>query len=754
MADAAENVIVHIEDGGDTTRIDPETGTIETDQPDGSVVVQLDAHRPKPDGDDDDGDKFYENLALTVPGMDLATIANDLYDAIESDNQSRQQYLQIRARGLDLLGLKLEEPKSTVGDSTSGVEGMSSVTNPLLLEAILKGWANARAELLPAEGPCKISVEGDETTSEDDLAEALERDMNWQLTKGMPEYYPDTSHMLLWGTYFGGSGFKKVYRCPMRRRPVSESVDVKDLIVSDTTKDLRSCGRITHEITMRPSVMKRMMKLGTYRDVTLTQPSPQPNAVESKIDRIQGTTQQNRRPEDQSHTLWECQCELDLPEGFDHPSMSGSTFKETGIPLPYLVTLDKDSREILSLRRDWKEDDAECERCQMYVKYPYVPGPGFYGTGMLNILGNLAAAMTAVDRESLDAGMFASFPGGLISKIAGRQNTSNFRVGCGEFAPVETNGQPIQSVVMAMPYKDPSPGLMALRDKLVAQAKELGGAVEIPASEGLQNVPVGTMLAQIEQNTKVMLAAHKDMCQAQGEEFDLIIELYRQHPEDFWRKFAKNKKCPKDYWNEEKLLRALDDCHLVPRADPNTPSHLHRVMKALAWVQLIAIPQFGPYLSIKEILMRVVHAMREDPTGAIIDPPPQAAQAPPLADEAKMLDAQAKVKSADVNALKAQTDATTKGAELASQEKIEQTRLQREEVIHQGDQINQGRELALKVKDQGLAERAQSLDESKHALDTGKAHHEAALNTAQAAHDAHMDLNPVPQPAKPGTEGK
>jgi hypothetical protein len=758
MADAAaaSDIVVHIEDEDNATRVDPATGTIEIDQPDGSVVVQLDAKRQsKPDGDE--GDKFYANLAIDIPGIRLGQIANDLIDAIQADDRSRGQYLQIRARGLDLLGLKLEEPKSSVGDSGSSIDGMSSVTNPLLLEAVLKGWANARAELLPAEGPVKISDEGDETAAEDEQAETLEKDFNYYLTKTATEYVPDTSHMLLWGTYFGGSGFKKVYRCPMRRRPVSESIDAKDLIVSDTTKDLKACGRVTHVITMRPSVMKRMKLLGAYRDATLTQPTPQPNVVDAKIAGIQGTQPTRDRPEDEPFTLYETQCEIDLEEGFDHPSMSGSQFKDAGIPLPYLVTIDKDSREILQLRRDWEEGDEECERDRMYVKYPYVPGPGFYGTGMLNILGNCSAAMTAAWREALDCGMFANFPGGLITKLGSRQNTSNFRLGPGEFVPVETNNLPIDKVAMPLPYKDVTSGLLKLIELITGQAKELGGSAEIPAGEGLQNIPVGTMLAQIEQATKVMAAAHKDMHQAQAEEIDLFTKLFRRHPEDFWRS---NKRCAPNTWDEQKLLAALDNCKLVPRSDPNTPSHLHRIMKAVAWANLIVIPAFAPFLNAKEILLRIVRAMREDPAGVVVDPPPSQPQGDPAAmatANAKVLDAQTKAQKLQIDAAKVGNDAQIKAGELAAETGIEQLRLKREEIIHRGDAAQQAQDTALDVRKQALAENQHSLEQAKvgHEASMGMREHSLdqarhGLDVEKARHDVRMDLTPEsPKPQKP-----
>ena len=711
-----EPLSITIDDDTETVRVDPVTGTVETDQPDGGVVVQLDAHKPRKDEDDED--PWFGNLVDEVDATKLGIIANELIDAIDADDRSRAGYLATRARGLDLLGIKLESPGAAVGDSASGVEGMSKVTNPLLLEALLKGWANAQAEMLPADGPMKVAVRGNETEQQDELADALERDFNHYLTKTAPEYYPETSHMLLWGTYFGGSGFKKVYRCPMRRRPVSESIDVKDLIVSDTTKDLRACGRITHEILMRPSVMRRMQLIGAYRDVGLTQPTPAPNVVQEKIAGIQGTQAAPSRPEDQPYNLYETQCELDLDEFVP----AGSQFKGERIPLPYLVTLDKDSREVLALRRDWDEDDEQCDRRRMYVKYPYVPGPGFYGTGLINILGNASAAMTAAWREALDAGMFASFPAGLIAKLGGRQNSVNFRLAPGEFPAVETNGMPINQIVMGLPYRDVTPGLMSMIDKIVAQAQGLGGVADIPTAEGIQNVPVGTMLAQIEQATKVVAAAHKGMHQAQSEEFDLIINLFRENPEDFWRA---NKVCPPNYWDEQKFLAALNERNLTPKSDPNVPSHLHRVMKALALVQLIGIPVFTPLMNPKETLLRCLRVIREDPQGLVVDPAPQ--QGPPdLLGQAKMMEAQVKGAKVQSDAATAAGKQDVERQDIASRERIAGLDLQGEVIAHAHD--------ADKARfTNTLAARTQAHEEACGA-------DEAAERRAGAVHDRLMDI--------------
>jgi hypothetical protein len=604
-----------------------------------------------------------------------------------------------------------------------------------LLEACLKGWANAQAELLPSDGPVKVANKDDQSIqSEDNLADAFERDLNHYFIKTATEYYPDTSHMLLWGTYFGGSGFKKVYRCP-----VSESVDEKDLIVSDTTKDLRSCARITHQILMRPSVMKRMELLGAYRRGPTTTPAPpQVNAVDAKIAGIQGTdpSPQKARPEDEPYTIWESQCELDLPE------FAPGKFKGEGIALPFLVTMDKESREIKAIRRDWKEDDEDCQRKRMWVKYPYVPGPGFYGTGLLNILGNASSALTAAWRLALDSAMFATFPSFLIAKLGGRQNTSDFRVGPGTGVPVETNNQPIGNIISPMPYKDVGPGMLALIDKVQQQTQALSAAGDIPTAEGVANVPVGTMLAQIEQATKVESAAHKGMHQAQAEEIELIVDLFRENPEDFWKA---NKICPKDYWNEQKFLTALENCNLEPASDPNTPSHIHRVAKGVALSQLIAVPAFTPIMDARGTLNTILGVIRQDPTNIVLPEQPVPANPPPdpnmIAANAKLISAQAAQTKAQVAAQSATQDAGLEAAKIQASQNVATVDLAKEMVIHKDDSAAAAK----------TAAQQHSLATAQHGLATQQAVHDANMDVAQHALNVHQVLNP-PVPTDSGSE--
>ena len=740
-----EPINVIIEDGsGESVRhID---GNIEIDTPDGGVVVQFNP-QAQSDPSNDNPAEFYSNIAGKLGESQRMTIANELIEAINADDMSRQPSLANRTKGMDLLGLEMADPKS--GDGAAAMDGMSVVNNPLLLEAILKDWANAQSEFLPAGGPCKVEdVEDDPDQATQDLADAYERDMNYFLTSIATEYGPETSHMLLWGRAFGGAGIKKVYMHPMKKRPTSEEVDVKDFIVSDATKDLKSCERITHQIPMRQSVMKRMQMKGFYLDIHLTPPQQTANAVDEKTASIQGVAAIQARPEDQPYTLYETQCELDIDE------FAPKEFKGRGIPLPYLVTIDKDSQQMLALRRDWKPEDEDCMRKRMYVKYPYVPGPGFFGTGLLHILGNSTAAMTAAWRMALDAGMLANFPAFLLAKLGGRQNTSDMVLQPGTGTLIETNGQPISEVVANLPYHEAGAGLMALMDKITQQSKDVGASASIPVGEGVKDVPVGTMLAHIEMATKLMAATHKLAHQAQDEEIGLIADLFRENPESFW-KGNKTKFARQFGWTEEKLLQALNTVTLVPKSDPNIPSHIHRQMRAVALVELQAGP-LGALMDPMETLKRVLHAMREDPNGLVKEPPP--AQTGPNPDEitaqAKMLDAQTKAKKLEtVDAPKIQQDQQ----ELEANIKGKTIDMAKELVIHGSDQdkiaADQAKgkaELGLKAHQQA---HDQKMDHAKHGLDVGVAAHKANLDTHQAILDTAQAMKPEPEP-EPTTPAK
>jgi hypothetical protein len=561
----------------------PEFGTdgsiMRIDHGDGSITLSLDG-KPIEEAEEDDTELgWFDNLAEKIEPDELSRITEDLLRGVSDDLESRTDWIDDRAQGIKLLGLKIELPGIQGSNDGAPVEGMSKVRHPLLQEAVLRFQANARSELLPTDGPVKIRDDANGTTLErDTLADALEKDMNHYLTSTAREYYPDTDRMLLL-LGFGGTAFKKVYFCPLRNRPVSDSIDADDLIVNNKATDLSSALRVTHRVHMKPSTVKRLQILGVYRDIELSTPNEASTdaAQEAKASQ-QGISVSVSNPEDRDREIYEVYCELDI-KGFEHKHKG----KPSGLEIPYRVTIDVSSREILSIARNYDRDtEALPEARTTFVKYTFVPGLGFYDIGLLHILGNTTNAVTAAWRELLDAGMFANFPGFLLADTGARQNTNVFRVPPGGAALVKTGGANIKDAIMPLPYKEPSQALMALTQNMAETGMRVGGTSELQVGEGRADAPVGTTLAMIEQAMKVLNAVHKRMHSAQAEEFSLLVKCFREHPESFWERNRK----PSIQWDEQKLMQALTDVELVPQADPNTSSHAQRVMKIMALKQL------------------------------------------------------------------------------------------------------------------------------------------------------------------------
>lgn len=551
------------------------------DHGDGSITVSLDG-KPISEAEDDGGPEgWFDNLVDEIDDMELGRIADDLLRGVDDDLMSRKEWVEDRAQGMKLLGLKLETPGIQGSNDGAPVEGMSKVRHPLLQEAVLRFQANARSEMLPTDGPVKIRDDANSaTTQRDEMADGFEKDFNHYLTSTATEYYPDTDRMFLM-LGFGGTSFKKVYFCPLRNRPVSESVDAEDLIVSNDTTDLSNARRITHRVYMKPSTVRRLQILGVYRDIELATPQiMSPDSVQEAKAAQQGISTQTMNPDDRDREIYEVYCELDI-KGFEHKHKG----KPSGLEIPYRVTIDVSSREILSIVRNYDEDTQRLpEARKTFVKYTFVPGFGFYDIGLLHILGNTTNAVTAAWRELLDAGMYANFPGFLISDSGSRQNTNVFRIPPGGAAQVKTGGQPIGQAVMPLPYKEPSQALMSLVENMAQTGARVGGTSELQVGEGRPDAPVGTTLAMIEQATKVLNSVHKRMHAAQAEEFRLLRDCFREHPESFWERNRR----PTVQWNPDLLLQALNDIELVPQADPNTASHAQRVMKIMALKQLQA----------------------------------------------------------------------------------------------------------------------------------------------------------------------
>jgi hypothetical protein len=567
-------------DGADRPEYDDKGNLIKVEHEDGSITISLDGSplanaAPRADLG------WFDNLVEDINDSELNRISTELLRGIADDIESRKEWLEDRANGIKLMGLKVEVPG--LGGSAEGapVEGMSRVRHPLLMEAVLRFQANARSELLPTDGPVKIrNDDNNADLGEDQLAQALETDLNHYLTVTASEYYPDTDRMLLM-LGFGGTAFKKVYMCPLRNRPASETVDAADLIVNNSATDLRNARRITHRVMMKPSTVKRLQILGVYRDTELSTPKPQDlDSVQREKNAQQGIQPDIMNPEDRDREIYECYCELNI-SGFEHKWKG----KETGLEIPYRVTIDVSSQKILSITRNYDEDTEELpEPREVFVKYSFVPGFGFYDLGLLNILGNTTNAITAAWREMLDAGMFANFPGFLMADSGARQNTNIFRVPPGGGALIKTGGLPIGQAVMPLPYKEPGASMMTLVTNMAETGMRVGGTSELPVGEGRQDAPVGTTIALIEQAQKILNAVHKRMHAAQAQEFQLLARCFRENPGSFWQR----NRTPAYEWDEATFLKALDNYELVPQADPNTASHTQRVMKVMALKQLQA----------------------------------------------------------------------------------------------------------------------------------------------------------------------
>jgi hypothetical protein len=658
-------------DQDNSTSVDPDTGVVKIEFPDGSVTINLGGGQKKPKEDQ----KFEDNIALELDSGTLGQIASELHRLIQQDDESRAKLLQQYVAGLELLGTEIQKPSSNASDGSTAVEGQATVRNPLLLEAIVRFQANARGELLPSSGPVKIRNDGLTSLVSDIEAEALEKDFNHYLTVTAKEYYPDTERMHF-SLAFIGTSFKKVYYCPLRRRPVSEFVDIRDVIISDAETSAQTAQRVTHVIKMAPSVLKRMQLMGVYRNVTLSlNAPPKKNVADEKIDQMSGVVPNTTSMmETETREIWECYCELDIP-GFEHEDDQGPT----GLKLPYRVTMDKNSQEILEIRRWWKENDPQYMRRHVFVDYIFVPGFGFYGLGFLHLLGNTTMALTAGWRLCIDNGMFSNFPGFLYAKQAGRQNSNEFRVPPGGGMPIETNGQPINNVVMPLPYKSVDAGFLNLLQLIEQNGQRMAATTETNVGEGNSEAPVGTTIALIEQAQKVMSAVHKRMHAAQAVEFQLLKELFKESPESFWA----NNEYPAHQWTPETLTSALNNINLVPVADPNTPSQSARIQKAMAIKQLqSANPGLYDARKVDERILTMLGV--EDAQSLFAPPAPPNQQPDPMTmmAQAKVMDSQARMADVKVKETIAASDAQNHAADRESKERIAMLQLASKIAVH------------------------------------------------------------------------
>lgn len=656
--------------------------------------------------------KHYDNLVDVLDSNEVARLGDEVWRGVTADIQSRRDYMEMTAEAIRMLGLRLDPPRSDAGGSGAPLEGMSTVRHPLLLEACLGFQSDFRGEMLPAAGPVKVrndstdatissaiakyvidllvqagaippegadqalaltqrrdNTEPAPVTDSDRLAEDLEKDFNHFLTSTATEYYPDTDRAAFI-TGLMGCTFKKVYNCPLRERPVSESVSAKDLIVDAGVTDLRNAPRVTHEITMLTYEVLQLQDAGVYARGSLGQPLHMPDPVEQAASDALGISQSTSRPEDRPHVIWECYLRANV-RGLDDKDDDA----ETRVPRSYKVSMDRDTRKVYEVRRNWRPADKRRTPRIVFVKYPFVPALGFYDIGLMHILGNTTMALTAAWRLNLDAMMFSNFPGFLYVDVLGKQLTNIFRVPPGGGVPIQTGGRPIGEMISKLPYQGPQAAGLSLVDNIAQTAGRVGNKPQIPTGEGQSNVPVGTVLATIVEATKLVGAVFKRLHGAQAEEFGLLKERFRDDPAAFWRHNPK----PARKWEEAEFLAALDDCDLVPAADPNTPSQLHRIMQRLAVFQFA---QAAPMLfKMRETAEWLLTGIGVNDPEALLNTPEAiaaiqaaqaqagrpAAKAPPsqVAEQAGLMKAQAAQTTAEAKATATQADVELTQAQAA-----------------------------------------------------------------------------------------
>jgi hypothetical protein len=685
----------------DDIEVDGAEDLLRVELPDGSVSISLGGYMKPPGAE---SKEHQANLAEHLDQSDLDSIAVDLLQKIEEDDSDQKQRLDDIAKGLEILGVKLEEPNL---DASSGT--LSVVRHPLLLEAVLRFQANARGEILPADGPIKVRDDGPGTTEDALLANKLAKDMNHYLTSTAKEYYPDTDRMLF-SLGFGGEAYKKVYYDPIKRRPVSMTVDRKDIILSKGAVSLEQCARVTHRYECSPSVMKRMILAGAWIDIeTLGNHFAEPTVVDKKLSDIAGVDpNKTDRPEEADRVIYECYCELDLP-GFEHKEKG----KKTGLQLPYRVTIDKDAQKVLEIRRWWSEDDEMAQRKEVFVEYVFVPAFPGLNLGLLHILGNSSRALTAAWRIALDAGMLGNFPGGLVARESGRQQTTNIRVAPGELAPVDTNGQSLRDVVMPLPYKEVGPGFLGLIEEITNTAQRVGGTAELEIGEGRQDTPVGTTIALIDQATKVMAAVHKRIHAAQCKEFALLKELFREEPEILIR----GNKHPE--LEDAQIIDALDNADLIPAADPNTASQMMRIQKAIAVKTLQGMnPGIYDAMAVDRRVLQMIDVPDAEELFAKEPPPPMSA------DPANMVKAQAAMITAQAKAQDVAIKAQTSEKDMAV--KVLQARTEAEDSHF--DNMNRAADRESKIE----------IERMKLAQEQIRLQHDMRLEGARMQHDVAM----------------
>jgi hypothetical protein len=534
---------------------------IEIEDPE-SVTIGMDGLEIEIDPQEMDDDDFEENLAEDMPESLLATIASDLIDDFEDDVASRKDWIQTYVDGLDLLGMKLEE-------RTEPWAGACGVTHPLLSEALVKFQSETIMETFPAAGPVKTKIIGKETPEKKEAAERVRDDMNYRLTEEMPEYRPEHERML-WGLGLSGNAFKKVYFDPALGRQVSIYVPAEDVVVPYGTSSLKTAERVTHVMRKTENEIRRLQVDGFYRDIDLGDPVNTIEEVEKKIAEKMGF----RATTDDRYKLLEMQVDLDLP-GYEDTDDDG---EETGIKLPYIVTMDKATQKVLAIRRNYKPTDKLKHKRSHFVHYGYIPGFGFYCFGFIHLIGAYAKSGTSIMRQLVDAGTLSNLPGGLKARGM-RIKGDDTPISPGEFRDVDVPSGAIRDNILPLPYKEPSQVLAGLMNQIIEEGRRFANAAELQVSDMSAQAPVGTTLAILERTLKIMSAVQARIHYSMHEEFRLLKEIIRDFtPPDY------------DYEPVDGTRKAkqsdYDQVDVIPVSDPNAATMSQKVVQYQAVLQL------------------------------------------------------------------------------------------------------------------------------------------------------------------------
>ena len=513
---------------------------------------------PEPETAED----FDANLAEYMSEKDLASLVTDLLGDFQTDIDSRKDWISTYVDGIELLGMKLEE-------RTEPWDGACGVYHPLLSEALVKFQSETIMETFPAQGPVKTQIIGKEDPKSRDAAARVKDDMNYQLTEKMPEYRPEHER-LLWGLGLAGNAFKKVYYDPSMGRQVAIFVPAEDIVVPYGASSLETAERVTHVMRKTENELRKLQVSGFYRDVELSEPHDTFDDVEKKIAERMGF----RANSDDRYKILEMHVTLDLP-GYEDKDDDGN---ETGIGLPYVITIEKSSSNVLAVRRNWNPDDKLKLKRQHFVHYGYVPAFGFYCFGLIHLIGAYAKSGTSLIRQLVDAGTLSNLPGGFKTKGL-RVKGDDTPIAPGEFRDVDVASGVIKDNIMTLPYKEPSQVLAGLMDKIIEEGRRFASAADLKISDMSSQSPVGTTLAILERTLKIMSAVQARIHYSMKQEFKLLKTIIRDYtPEEYGYE-------PEDGGRRVKQSD-YDRVDVIPVSDPNAATMSQKVVQYQAAFQL------------------------------------------------------------------------------------------------------------------------------------------------------------------------